>query len=60
MSSGQVSGASRTLPASSVWVSAARVRARTVVAIRENSDRRIQEFQQVTWPWSSPVKLLAS
>ncbi|WUC39610.1 hypothetical protein OG956_38240 [Streptomyces sp. NBC_00557] len=33
---------------------AATVRARTA-AIRENSDQRIQEFQQVTWPSSRPV-----
>src|ERR1700704_1571951 len=41
------------------WTAVA-VRARTAAAIRENSDQRIQEFQQVTWPWSSPVKPLAS
>ncbi|MGW4273650.1 hypothetical protein ACWEGQ_15085 [Streptomyces seoulensis] len=29
-------------------------------AIRENSDQRIQEFQQVTWPSSRPVKVLPS
>ncbi|MEV6683724.1 hypothetical protein AB0N09_43915, partial [Streptomyces erythrochromogenes] len=43
----------------SSWTAAA-VRARTAAAIRENSDQRIQEFQQVTWPWSSPVKPLVN
>ncbi|MFD4715433.1 hypothetical protein ACFWN5_38055 [Streptomyces sp. NPDC058430] len=36
-------------------LAAARIRARTVVATRENSDQRIQEFQHVTWPWSRPA-----
>ncbi|GAA2123803.1 hypothetical protein [Streptomyces synnematoformans] len=41
-------------------VVAAVVSARTAETIRENSDQRIQEFQQVTWHWSRPVKPLAS
>lgn len=38
----------------------AAVRARTADAMSENSDHRIQEFQQVTCPSSRPAKVLPS
>ncbi len=60
MSSGQVSGTRGACSAEPVLVVAAAVRARTAAAIRANSDQRIQEFQQVTWPSSRPVKVLPS
>ena len=59
-SSGQVNGTRQTGPEGPVVVVAVVVRARTADATRQNSDQRIQEFQQVTCPSSRPVKLLPS
>ena len=38
----------------------ARATARRAAAIRLIRLQRIQEFQQVTWPWSSPVRDFAA